>query len=143
MNRASFIRRRLSIKLWLILLAISFPLVAGCGPKIPKCYPVSGKVSWKGGKSFKAGTITFLHKAEPEIIAIGEIGADGSFTVSTKMFGQSKEGAPEGEYTVMVEDPAKNVAPDGQMQIKPIVAMNPSYKVEAKESNDFKIEVVQ
>lgn len=143
MNIVCSARRQRTLNLWMILCAVSLSIVVGCGPKIPKCYPVSGKVMWKGGKSFKAGTITFLHKAEPEIIAIGEIGADGSFTVSTKMFGQSKDGAPEGEYTVMVEDPAKNVAPDGQMQIKPILAMNSSYKVEAKESNEFAIEVVQ
>lgn len=127
----------------MILLATVFPAIVGCGPRIPKCYPVSGKVAWKGGKNLKAGTIAFQSKTDPEMVAIGNIGTDRSFTVSTKMFGQSKDGAPEGDYKVMVEDPAKNVSSDGQMQIRPIVVMTSSFKVEPKESNDFKVEVPQ
>ena len=46
-------------------------------------------------------------------------------------------------FLSMVEDPSKNVAPDGQMQIKPMVVTTSSFKVEPKEMNEFKVEVVQ
>lgn len=124
-------------------LAMAVVIMAGCGPQIPPCYPVKGTVVWRGGKSFKAGSITFQSKSDQEIVAIGNIDKDGSFTVSTKMFGESKDGAPEGEYTVMVEDPSKNVASDGQMQIKPMVVTTATFKVEPKPMNEFKVEVVQ
>jgi len=126
---------------WVLPMAVL--LMAGCGPQIPPCYPIKGNVVWRGGKNFTAGSITFQSKTDQEIVAIGTIEKDGSFTVSTKMFGESKDGAPEGEYTVMVEDPSKNVAPDGQMQIKPMVVTTSSFKVEPKEMNEFKVEVVQ
>lgn len=143
MNHRSCRRTSKPFRLFALLLIALLPLVEGCGPSIPPCYPVTGKVSWKGGSNFTAGVITFLHKEQPEIIAIGEIGQDGSFPVSTKMYGKDKPGAPVGEYTVLVQDPAKNVARDGQMQIKPMVVTTAEFKVEAKDSNDFNVEVVQ
>jgi hypothetical protein len=113
--------------------------LSGCGPSLPKTYPVKGRVVREGGKPFSGGTITFQMLTDETQVADGEIQNDGTFRLTTKMHGLDKPGAPEGEYNVMVEDPALNVAPDGQMQIKPILVPR-KYKVEPKE-NDLTIEV--
>lgn len=78
----------------------------GCG-NAPTTHPVSGKVINKRGKAWPGGTITFQLDKDPTVNATGEIGKDGSFSLTThyvsRNSGASKPGAPVGQYTVTVE----------------------------------------
>src|SRR5262245_32339984 len=111
-------------------------LAAGCGPSLPKTYPVTGKVVDPSGKPWKGGTITFQLAADPKVVADAEIGPDGSFTLTTKMYGKAKPGAAEGEHTVWVET-GQVAGPDGQPIIVPVVVPK-KYTVEPRE-NTFTI----
>src|SRR5262245_56011180 len=113
-------------------------LAAGCGPSLPKTYPVTGKVVDPSGKPWTGGTITFQLVADPRVVADAEIGPDGSFTLTTKMYGKAKPGAAEGEHSVWVET-GPVAGPDGQLVIRPTVVPK-TYKV-VPGDNDFTIEV--
>jgi len=100
-----------------IVLLVAVGLL-GCGPSLPQTYPVNGKVLIKGtNKPYPGGTITLRLKSDDKVVADGTIEKDGSFTVTTKMYGKERPGAAAGEHTVLVE-PAGGVAgPDGQLVI--------------------------
>jgi hypothetical protein len=81
------------------LVAVVGLVCTSCGKGI---YPVSGKVTYKGTPA--AGATVFLYRQtgdpmnEPSIMGI--VGEDGGFTLVTGSLGQ---GAPPGEYDVLVE----------------------------------------
>src|SRR5688572_23465553 len=100
--------------------ALVVVLLSGCGPALPKTYPVTGKVVDPAGKPWAGGSIMFQLAADPRVVADGVIGPDGTFTLTTKMYGKAKEGAAEGEHSVMVES-GPVTGPDGQLLIRPAV----------------------
>jgi hypothetical protein len=112
--------------------------ITGCGPSLPKTYPAKGKVVYKGGKPVTGGAITFQLESDPKVVADSEIQKDGSFTLTTKMYGKAKEGAAEGEHNVMVET-GPQTGPDGQLVIRPTVVPK-KYQV-VPGDNTFTIEV--
>jgi hypothetical protein len=69
--------------------------LAGCGGG-SGTVPVRGTVTYKG-KSVPSGTVTFIPDAGPH--ATGEIGPDGSYTLTTYKAG---DGAVPGSYKVVV-----------------------------------------
>jgi len=80
-------------------------LFAGCGGADigkPKVYPVSGKVTQKG-QPLTAGEVMFTPSGGPEgasgHIATGQIGSDGSYTLTTFNTG---DGAVAGKHKVTV-----------------------------------------
>ena len=107
-------------------------LLAGCGPSLPKTYPVAGKVVDQHGKPWPGGMITLHAVADSKVIAVGEIGKDGSFTLTTKMYGKEKPGAAEGEHSVSI-DTGPVAGADGQLVIQPVVVPG-KYKVEPREN---------
>jgi hypothetical protein len=122
----------------ILLLALG----AGCD-RGPQTFPVQGKVVWSDGRPWKGGTIQFTDVTNPQQVATGDIGPDGSFTLQTHFVsgvkGQTKPGAVAGEYHVYLDEPLPQVDTDGVVIIKPIVVTQ-TYKVEAK-ANDFTIQV--
>jgi hypothetical protein len=129
----------------LVLLALALVVPAGCGPQIPKTYPVKGKLRLTGGKLAKGSTITFQSESvkNPDgssVAADGAIQDDGTFTVTTKMYGKSKPGAVEGEHNVLISEP-NTVGADGQLAYMPIIAKQKA-KVEAKD-NELTIDAVK
>jgi len=132
-------------RLWAMVILLGsvvvFGSVVGCGPQIPPCFKVTGKVV--SNKPLSEGSsITFISTKDPEQRATGFIGSDGTFSLTTRMLGDNKEGAPEGEYTIFVDDPASNVGQDGQLQMKPILSKQEKYTVEAKDNN-FTVEITK
>jgi hypothetical protein len=118
-----------------VLLSAAVAGLAGCGPSIPKTYPVKGKVVLKGGKLTAGTHIIFESKGNSEIRADGTVQDDGSFTVATKMYGKQKDGAVEGEHRVMIIEPKGTT---GFVKSRMITASKP-VKVEPRD-NDLTIE---
>jgi hypothetical protein len=108
--------------------AIVLIAIAGCGPGLPKTYPVKGKVVFKGGKPVRDGRIQFQSSADPQNRALGDLDRDGSFSLTTYVGAKKVSGAPAGTYNVVVEleRPAA------------LVALPTPYTVESRE-NDFTI----
>jgi hypothetical protein len=88
---------------------LSFVLVgcalgSGCGsadgPTVVKVYPVTGKVVLANGSPLKGGHIWLVPTKDSVMNSSGEIGPDGTFTIST---GPSGDGAPPGEFKVRIE----------------------------------------
>src|SRR5262245_34303698 len=98
--------------------------VPGCGSGIPKTFPVKGRVVWKGGKPVDDGRIEFRSLSEPDLTAVGEIGSDGTFTLTTFKEGKTREGAVAGQHKVIVEPDV----PDGQRAL--VVVLPDPYTVE-------------
>jgi hypothetical protein len=73
----------------------------GCGDSVGKCYPVAGKVTFKG-ILLKDAEVIFVPDLEKgnksKVSAFGKTGQDGTFTLTT----QGREGAPIGWYKVVV-----------------------------------------
>jgi hypothetical protein len=85
-------------------------LALGCsgGGELPPGAPGKGKVVFKGGdvKTLQGGSVQVQSLSDPKIIAVGDIQADGSF--SLKSFADDKrsfDGLPPGDYRVRVEPP--------------------------------------
>jgi hypothetical protein len=76
--------------------------VAGCGGV--NTYPVRGQVVYKDGAPVTGGTVIFepVDKSA-KVSARGDIRPDGSFRLGSY---KDSDGAPEGEYHVLVVPPA-------------------------------------
>jgi hypothetical protein len=109
---------------------------AGCikGSSLPKTYPVTGSVVYKGGRPVAGGAIQFT-SSDPSYSVTGDINDDGTFRLQTFKDNDKASGAPEGEYKVIVQPP---IGTD-QRGVAAIPLPKP-YKVEAKD-NQFVIEV--
>ncbi len=100
--------------LFVFLVVLSATL--GCSDNRPPTYPVTGTVEFETGGPVRFGVIEFIPKKRGPS-ARGNIGPDGAYTLGT--FGPS-DGAPEGDYTVIVMQPpalppyAAEHAPPGQ-----------------------------
>src|SRR5262249_44102573 len=83
------------------LVLVLFGLVVlGCGKgeEMPPLYPVKGKVVNKG-KAVQGRRVQFAPVKDQAVIFInGEVGDDGTFTLTTRKGSQSAPGAPEGIY---------------------------------------------
>src|SRR5262245_17079827 len=107
-------------------------IACGCGSKIPKTYPVTGKVVWTGGKPVTDGRIEFQSLSDDSLKAVGEIDQDGNFSLTTLRDGAKRVGAVEGQHRVIVE-------PEWGDD-KLIIALPSPYTVE-KRDNTFTIEL--
>jgi len=76
-------------------------LLGASGCSSQTLYPVSGKVTYKGGKPVTAGLVIFEPVGQ-KLSARGEIRADGSFQLGTH---RDNDGAMEGEYKVLIAPP--------------------------------------
>lgn len=79
---------------------LAWPLVvalAGCGPNLPRCFPVSGTVT-VDGQPVAGGTITFYPEAGRS--AMGKIEADGSYKLTTF---RDDDGALPGRHAVTIK----------------------------------------
>ena len=122
----------------LLFLPLAFAL-AGCGgpsqPAFPELHPVRGVVK-RGGAAVSGGVVKFTPEpATPDFLVNGEIGADGSFTLSTvrttDTAGERKPGAPAGKYKVTYLPPAgdQTVGPTPQPVTLPAPVTLPSADV--------------
>ena len=96
----------------LLGLPLLWAVGAGCGDspgRVGPTYEVTGQVLLKDGKPLKAGRVTFLAADDLSPPASGAIGADGRFTLTTKVEG---DGAVPGQYKIRVE-PATSVVKNG------------------------------
>lgn len=81
-------------------------LIAGCS-KGPPVYRVKGAVKYQG-KPLTTGVVAFHHTDQKSPLVKGEIGADGTFQLTTV---RPNDGAAPGEYRVTVTSmtPGKGV----------------------------------
>jgi hypothetical protein len=131
------------MRLTLLLLAA---LVAGCGgggnqPTFPELAPVKGAVK-RGGQPVKGGTVQFVPDPErPEFLTNSEVGADGTFTLTTvrttDKSGERKTGAPLGKYKAVYQPPLADQTAGGQLD--PITVPGP-FEVKAG-GNEIMIEL--
>jgi hypothetical protein len=100
-----------------LALAATVLLAPGCGDEGSKfsesLYPVSGKVVMDDGQPVTNARVVFVRGT---INASGELGADGTFKLTT---GGRGEGAPAGEYKVKVE-PASSAIGKGHKPPFPV-----------------------
>jgi hypothetical protein len=83
------------------LLAGTLFALTGCGPGLPRVYPVEGKVVHKGKgrvKDLAGYSIQFQSINEPEEMPGGTIEEDGTFTLYTRVGGKVIPGVKEGTY---------------------------------------------
>jgi hypothetical protein len=120
----------------LFCLAIVLVVALGCAnpESIPMTYPVTGSVSDTKGKPFQGGTIQFRLEKNQEVTVTGKIGEDGTFRLFTIKGKRRADGAPVGNYEVVISAP---IGKDQKMPFFPFTVPK-KYKVEAKE-NYFKI----
>ncbi|HEY1188491.1 MAG TPA: hypothetical protein VGE74_12640, partial [Gemmata sp.] len=86
----------------------------GCGkdpsqPGFPDLHPVKGVVK-RGGQPVSKGTVQFTpDPAKSDFLVNSEVGADGTFTLTTVRTtdsrGERKPGAPAGKYKVTFTPP--------------------------------------
>jgi hypothetical protein len=89
---------------WTPLLALTL----GCqrAPEL-ETWPVHGTVIDQSGARLTSGAVRFFadeekHAADPHLITVGPIQADGSFTVRTHRKGFTYDGAVAGAYRLLV-----------------------------------------
>src|SRR5262245_9721463 len=95
---------------------------AGCGPKGPKTYPVTGRVeSQKEGvpKPLVGSGVELQSTTEPNTQGFGQIQPDGSFTISTYRLGVSLNGAIEGTHRARIT-PGAGDEDDGRPRKRPV-----------------------
>lgn len=103
---------------WIILLVVA---VAGCGPADPKLYPVTGSVVFEG-KPAAGFMVEFSSQAAETkgLSASGQVAADGSFTLATRIRGTGRPGAVAGPHLVVVIPPPAAVVPSTAVLPVPI-----------------------
>jgi hypothetical protein len=121
---------------WFLLGGVLALAPGGCtGGSLPKTYPVTGTVVFKGGGPLAKASILFTPVGDTSFSVSGDVGDNGSFTLSTVKGAEKVTGAPEGEYRVSIQLPIRA----DQRPVPPIVLPR-TYRVEPKE-NVFPIEV--
>lgn len=132
---------------FLFLLVGCSVLVAGVGcsenrtaptPEAPK-YGVKGKVVYRDGSPMPGGVIEFRSTKDPTVTTLGQIQADGTFTLISISDKQNSSGALEGPHTVTI---TPKLAGDQTAQpiLEPITLPRP-YTVKAEDQNDFTITI--
>ncbi len=124
-----------------LIIVAAIGLLAGCGgdkkqPDFPDLHPVKGVVK-RGGQPVKGGAVQFVpDPAKPEFLTNSEVGADGTFTLSTVRTtdskGERKPGAPVGTYKVTFTPPLGDQTAEGH--INPI-DLPKSVEVKAGDNN--------
>jgi hypothetical protein len=74
---------------------------------LPDVHPVRGKLVFPDGQPVPGGMVKFEAESDGSIVAIGDIGRDGTFTLSTFKVGVRSPGAIAGAHRVTV------IFPDG------------------------------
>ena len=113
MARSGFTRSPLAACLMLVL-------TAGCGPGLPKVYPVTGKVVDKGkgpAKNLTGYNIQFQSLTDPKELPGGVIAEDGTFTLYTRVGGKVIPGVKEGTYRACILPPAVEGGPPPRLVI--------------------------
>jgi hypothetical protein len=118
----------------------------GCTPAVvlPRTYPASGSVVYKGGKPMTGGSVQFLSADDPLMRVMGTIANDGSFTLTTVKDTAKADGAPEGTYRVLVQPPmvsdARDKVPEQHKGVIGIDLPSP-VKLEARANTSIKVEL--
>jgi hypothetical protein len=111
---------------------------SGCGggtANHPTVYPVTGVVVFKDGTPLNEGAIQFEPQSGgKDATTLGEIDADGEFTLHTLHQNDNLPGAPEGNYKVTIL--SRRTEKQEQQTYQPAQV----FRVEAKE-NRFRIEI--
>jgi hypothetical protein len=120
----------------LTLLALGLAILfAGCSQ--PKFYPTRGEVTLYGVGKLTEGEVRFRPVSKPSLVATGQIGKDGRFSLSTEGHG---EGVLEGDVEVAVI-----VAKGGKRQIAERYAdystSDIRYTILPRDENYFMLEV--
>ncbi|MDR3635061.1 MAG: hypothetical protein P4L84_14750 [Isosphaeraceae bacterium] len=96
---------------------------AGCGgggdsakPFTGSLFPVTGKILLADGKPLKGGRVIFMPKELGAPPAIGDIGADGAFSLK---LADGREGAPAGDYKVKIDPDPSMMVKRGKVKIPP------------------------
>ena len=129
-----------------VLAGAALLLMTGCtsGVVLPKTYPAGGTVVYKGGQPMTGGSVQFSLESDPLLRVMGAIQNDGAFTLTTTKENTRADGAPEGDYKVLVtppliSDPRGGV--EGAHKGAPPVMLPKTLRIEPNESNTFKIEL--
>jgi hypothetical protein len=79
---------------------------------LPKTYPVHGKVTYRDGAPVNAGMVQLQPEADTSVTTKGEIGRDGTYSLTTMRDGLRAEGAVAGpnRVTVFPSDIVKGAA---------------------------------
>ena len=123
-------------------LALSLAALAGCGAKY---YPVHGKVTLPGGQPVPGSLVVFEGTSGGKSIsARGEVGADGSYSLSTNAPG---DGAPPGKYRVSVAPPPAISAEGGgrppfHVRFSRVETSNLEFEVKPQD-NEYSIQVTK
>lgn len=89
-------RRGLCVRI--VLTLVGMCMLAGCGKKGPRTYPVTGIVKFADGVPVAGGIIEFSC-SDPKSTATGRIDSEGRFRLSTNRDG---DGAVAGQHSVVV-----------------------------------------
>ena len=120
--------RRLAVLVELGLITIVF---CGCGKQPvagPPTYPATGTVVDASDQPLTGGFVEFQSMTDQNMMAVGDIQEDGSFTLTTYVDGQPTEGAIVGGHRVTVHPP--QIEHGGA---PPVVLRKPE-KIEAQEN---------
>lgn len=126
--------------------ALALGLLSGCGsgakqPDFPDLSPVKGAVT-RGGSPVKGGAVQFFpDPANPDFLINSEVGADGTYALSTvrttDKSGERRPGAPAGTYKVTYTPPLGDQTAGGA--VSPI-ELTKAFTV-APGSNDIPIDL--
>lgn len=97
-------------------------VLSGCGPDLPKTYPVSGRVVLNDGDSgvMTGHYVEAVLEGDPNVRASGVIAPDGTFALDTLHAGTVIKGVQEGKYQVRILRAEED--DDGKKLKKPPIA---------------------
>jgi hypothetical protein len=140
--------RSLSAKIAVIsALFVLLSVVSACKKSSVKLYPVKGKVLFKGQPAEGAQVVfrpageaagTGAQSSTPPSNPFADVKSDGTFTLRTEPYG---EGAPAGEYVVMISwytrtDPEDPLSSKSKLPAKYADPTNPIIKATVKEGDN-------
>jgi hypothetical protein len=129
-----------------VFFGVFLVFAAGCtsGPAPPKTYTARGTVVYKDGKPMSGGSIELTTTDDPLLRVFGDIGADGSFSLTTVKDNARVDGAPAGQYRVMVQPPMVHDSRgglEGAHKGVPAIAIPLPMRIEAGDNTNLKVEI--
>ena len=120
------------------LVLLTLAVGPGCrpaGPPPPKTYAVKGRVMYKDGQPATGAAVEFRPSDPSSPASSGEVGEDGTFTLSCFFNNRKLPGAVAGTFEVTV------MPPQGSDQSAHAVTLPKPYTVNPDDNNDFTITI--
>ena len=134
----------MAVRNWVVMSLACLAAMVGCssGPEVPELHPVTGKAT-RDGNPLTGAIVFFESQDDPNVSAMGEVQADGTFELRTAVVGLGEHlpGAMAGRHRISVRIEAPETGDGLNQQMGEHIQLDDPVTVTAGGENHFEFEV--